>query len=137
VGGRAGGRGQGVRKAQAAAVTRVIVCGSRGWRDRERIAARLADCPSDTVVVHGAAKGADRIAHKEALKLGLLVEPHDYRRFISPTVAPGRAPLVRNSHMAALGADLCIAFWDGQSTGTQDMTRKAKARGIPVEVVAG
>jgi hypothetical protein len=113
---------------------RVIVCGSRKWRDRAAIIARLVQLPprDDTVVVHGGAKGADRIAHQEAQKLGLLVEVHepDYE-----TYSAKRAPLIRNEAMAGLGADLCIAFWDGRSTGTQHMMTVASAAGIPVEVV--
>lgn len=40
---------------------RVIVCGSRNWNYRQIISDRLALLPpeDDTVVVHGAAKGAD------------------------------------------------------------------------------
>lgn len=111
---------------------RVIVCGSRKWRDRDKIVARLADLPGDTVVVHGNAAGADRIAHQEAQKLGLLVEPHpaDWRQY-----GKAAGPM-RNEDMAAVGADLCIAFWDGTSAGTADMIRRADRRGIPVEVVA-
>lgn len=113
---------------------RVIVCGSRTWQDRGAIADRLFDLPP-CVVVHGDAPGADRIAAQEAQKLGLLVEPHNYRKFISNTCSPKRAPLVRNSHMASLGADLCIAFWKDGSSGTADMVRKAREAGIPVEEI--
>lgn len=112
---------------------RVIVCGSRKWRDRGRIVSRLADLPADTTIVHGGAPGADQIAHQEAQKLGLLVEVHipDY-----DTYSPKFAPLQRNAAMALLGADLCIAFWDGRSTGTSHMVAQARERGIPVEIVA-
>jgi hypothetical protein len=112
---------------------RVIVCGSRRWHDRERISSRLFDLPVHSVVVHGAAQGADRIAHQEAEKLGLLVEPWpaDWGSLGK------RAGLVRNTLMAASGADLCIAFWDGRYTGTAHMIDQAKAHGIPVEVVQG
>lgn len=122
---------------QVEALVRVIVCGSRRWRDRKRIIDRLADLPDpgSVTIVHGGAGGVDHIAHQEAQKLGLLVEEHDYRPFIGPDCAPKRAPLKRNEHMAALGADLCIAFWDGRSTGTAHMMGEARKRGIPVEVV--
>ncbi len=115
---------------------RVIVCGSRHWDDRERIAARLFDLSLvtdnlDCTIVHGACRGADRIAAQEAQKIGLLVEPHpaDWDRFGK------RAGYVRNAEMAAAGADLCIAFWDGLSEGTGHMMRLALEQGIPVEVV--
>jgi hypothetical protein len=109
----------------------VIVCGSRRWRDRAAIASRLFDLPTDSIVVHGGAQGADRIAKQEAQKLGLLVEEHP-----AEWGSLGkRAGLIRNAHMASLGADLCIAFWDGRSTGTAHMMEEARKRGIPVEVI--
>jgi hypothetical protein len=112
-------------------VTRIIVCGSRRWQDRDRIADRLFDCPTDTTIVHGNARGADRIAHQEAQKLGLLVESHpaDWERHGK------RAGVIRNEEMADLGAELCIAFWDGSSKGTEHMISAARMRGIPVETV--
>jgi len=109
---------------------RVIVCGSRYWQDREAIANRLFDLPTHSVIVHGAAKGADRIAGQEAEKLGLLVEEHpadwDYHG--------RRAGFIRNERMAMLGADLCLAFWDGRSSGTAMMVDLAEKHGIPLEL---
>lgn len=110
--------------------TRVIVCGSRKWTDRDQIAHRLSELPSDTIVVHGGAKGADSIAGHEALKLGFLVECH-------PALwdEEGRgAGFIRNERMAKLGADLCLAFWDGRSRGTADMVDRAEKHGIPLEL---
>ncbi len=112
-------------------MTRIIVCGSRGWTDRERVADRLFDVPTDATIVHGDTKGADRLAHQEAEKLGLLVEPHpaDWDKH-----GKGAGPY-RNTEMAKLGADLCIAFWDGRSRGTLDMIQRAVLFSIPVDVV--
>lgn len=115
------------------AASRVIVCGSRHWNDRKKIADRLFELPPHaTTIVHGGARGADRIAGQEAEKLGLLVEVHkpDYERW-----SKKYAPIERNQRMADLGADLCIAFWKDGSSGTRDMIERAKERGIPVEVV--
>jgi hypothetical protein len=112
---------------------RVLVCGSRNWHDRDRISARLAQLPGadDTVIVHGNARGADRLAGEEANKLGLLVEvcPADWERHGK------QAGIIRNEQMAAAGADLCIAFWDGRSTGTFDMMKRATTHGIPLDIV--
>lgn len=116
----------------------MIVCGSRRWHRRDVIADRLHELVvergwrfPDPVIVHGAARGADRLAAEEAGKAGLLVEAHpaDWERYGK------RAGLVRNEEMAALGADLCIAFWDGLSTGTRDMLDRAAKHGIPTEIV--
>lgn len=123
---------------------RVIVCGSRDWNERQVISDRLAELPrvGDTVVVHGAARGVDRMAGQEADKLGLLTDPYpadwdgypadaeEFKRFGKK--GAGRK---RNEYMAYLGADLCIAFWDGTSTGTRDMVDRATAHGIPVEIL--
>lgn len=112
---------------------RIIVCGSRRWRDRARIEQWLSTLPDpgSVTIVHGNAGGADRIAHQEAQKAGLLVEPHpaDWERYGK------RAGLIRNHQMAELGADSCVAFWDGQSTGTKHMIDEATRRGIPVEII--
>ena len=116
---------------------RIIITGSREWPQvylpelRRRIADRLFDLPVTSTIVHGNARGVDRTAHQEAEKLGLLVEPHpaDWER-------NGKAAgHIRNAHMALLGADLCIAFWDGSSNGTAGMIECAKAKGIEVEEV--
>ena len=113
---------------------RIIVTGSREWKHpnaaRQAIADRLFDVPVESVIVHGAARGADRFAHQEAEKLGLLVEPHpaDWSKGKS-------AGLQRNEEMAKLGADLCIAFWNGQSTGTRHMIEMAEKYGIETEEV--
>lgn len=111
--------------------TRVIVCGSRDWKDRAKIATRLRALPANTIVVHGNARGADRIAHQEARKLRLAVEPHpaNWDRY-GRTAGP-----IRNKEMADAGADLCIAFWDGQSAGTNNMIEQATKAGIPVEII--
>lgn len=115
---------------------RVIVCGSRRWHDREAISERLGAlvhefAPDYPVIVHGGARGADRIAGEEALKHGLLVEEHQaWWQGHGKAAGP-----IRNEEMAALGADRCIAFWDGRSTGTADMIARARKRAIPVEIV--
>ena len=116
---------------------RIIVCGSRGWTDRKRIADRLFDCPVTSTIVCGynperdTPKGADRLAYQEAQKLGLLVEPHpaEWEKYGKS------AGFRRNEEMAGLGAILCIAFWDGRSNGTKDMMERAERYGIPVEEI--
>lgn len=113
-----------------ATAMRVIVCGSRDWTDREAIADRLFRLPPGSTIVHGNAKGADRIAGQEGQKLGHLIEEHpaDWETHGK------RAGYLRNAHMASLGADLCLAFWDGRSRGTSDMVDRAETHGIPIEL---
>lgn len=121
---------------------RIIICGSRSWTDRELIESRFYDLARairrptaaywpTIVIVHGNARGADRIAHQEALKAGFIVEPHpaDWDTYGK------KAGFIRNEEMAKLGADLCIAFWDGTSNGTRHMVDRALAHGIDVEII--
>ena len=120
---------------------RVLVTGSRDWSDpnaaRKMISDRLFDLalesgdPSSIVIVHGAARGADRFAHQEAQKAGLLVEPHpaDWERHGKS------AGFRRNAEMVSLGADLCLAFWNGKSNGAKHTIDLARNAGIPVEVI--
>lgn len=121
---------------------RVIVTGSREWSDpnaiRAKISDRLCDLPGDTLIVVGydeendRPKGVDRFAYQEAQKLGLALETHpaEWERF-------GKgAGFRRNTEMAQLGAELCLAFHNGRSSGTKHMIEQAEKYGIPVEIVS-
>lgn len=112
---------------------RILVAGSRSWKDRETIRAALERARGmlgdETVLVHGACPtGADAIASRIWRSWGLPVEAHpaDWARH-------GRAagPL-RNQQMVLAGADLCLAFPLGASPGTRGCMRLAKAAGIPL-----
>lgn len=113
---------------------RVIVCGSREWSDADAVLGALSSLPLDTVIVHGAGRGADSLAEQAARDLGLATEPHpaNWARF-------GRsAGPRRNGDMTAVGADLCLAFrLEGPSPGTDDMIRRCRAAGIPVRLTEG
>lgn len=110
---------------------RVIVTGSRGWQDWPTIAHRLGQLPAHSTIVHGGAKGADQMAARCASRLGLEVEPHlaDWEMY------GNSAGYRRNKDMALRGADLCLAFWDGDSPGTRQMIGVCREQGIPVEII--
>ena len=113
---------------------RIIVCGGRGYTDRQRIREVLDEymppAPFDEpTIVHGAARGADLTAADVALREGFWVEAHPARWKRDGKAA---GPL-RNEEMARLGADLCIAFPGG--AGTEDMIRRCINHGIPVRRV--
>jgi hypothetical protein len=114
---------------------RIIVCGSRDWNDRNAIRCALVattlDAYEETIVVHGGARGADAFAHEVAGEMGFVREVHE-AEWNSNGKAAGP---IRNEEMAKLGADLCLAFWDGQSRGTLDMIQRATRHGIPVRIV--
>lgn len=114
-------------------VSRLLVTGSRNHRDESLIRAALTlagrKLGRDTVLVHGAAPGADSIAARIWRRWALPTEPHP----ADWTGPHGRgAGHARNAKMVALGADLCLAFPLDGSRGTWDCVRRARDAGIPV-----
>lgn len=112
---------------------RILVTGSRDWTSYHVIRRALTD-HGPGLVVHGAARGADTIADTIAGSLGWPTEPHpaEWDRY-----ATGAAGPIRNSAMVGLGADVCLAFPLGRSSGTYDCARKAARAGIPVVLYLG
>lgn len=110
----------------------VLVCGSRNWADESRIADRLAEfaVEDEVVVLHGDARGADRMAARIAWRYGFAVRafPADWSRY------GRRAGVVRNLAMLDERPDIVLAFQLNGSSGTQHTIDVARARGIPVEV---
>jgi len=114
---------------------RVLVCGDRNWIDGALIfeALRVEHFGLDTVVVDGAARGADSLGHAAALELGLQTErfPANWTRY-----GRGAGP-IRNQQMLDGGLDLVMAFHDdlAHSKGTAHMVRIARKAGIAVRVI--
>jgi len=111
----------------------VLICGDRFWSDRQAIRRRLAQLPKDTIILHGAASGADTIAGEEATKLGLTV-----KQFPANWNKHGRAAgPIRNRQMLDHKPNLVIAFHNdlSKSKGTKDTVQEAIKRGIPTYVV--
>lgn len=82
-----------------------------------------------SVVVSGAARGADTAGEEWAEANGIPVEsmPASWNEH-------GKAAgAIRNAEMAR-NADALIALWDGESPGTRDMIERAKAHGLRIYV---
>lgn len=119
---------------------RILVTGSREFDDYAticteigRVMTRLiaADGPYPrVVVVHGAARGADKLAEQAARAFGMATEAHP-----ADWEAHGKsAGFRRNAEMVALGADLALAFYKqgAGNKGTDHCARLAEKAGIPV-----
>lgn len=108
---------------------KVLVCGSRDWTDHHAILnALIRHAPLK--IMHGAARGADRIAAD-------LAELHDIeaQAFLADWEHYGkRAGILRNLQMLNAQPNLVIAFQCNGSCGTQHTIDEAQRRGIPVEV---
>ena len=109
-------------------IRRIIVCGSRGYQNRERVWQVLDEYVDDdpTIVTGACGTGADRFAIEAGYGLGLEVETHpaEWDKY------GNAAGPIRNRYMGALGAELLIAFGEGR--GTNHMVSVAESREIPV-----
>jgi hypothetical protein len=118
---------------------KILITGSRKWTDAEMIEHALRQ-RRHTVVYHGGARGADKIADAVARKLGIEVIPFPVDVGIDgPWPMAGRN---RNERMlrAALadGVDVVLVFkddfnWRLDKGGTEHMVKIALAAGIPCE----
>jgi len=116
---------------------KVLVCGSRSWRDYERIAYYLSGFPRGTEFIHGdASAGADALAKRAAREQGYKQTPFPARWQREDGTFDKGAGFARNLEMLYEQPDLVVAFWDGSSHGTKHTITEARKRGIPVEVVS-
>lgn len=111
-------------------IKRIIVCGGRDFTDRELLEGTLDAIMGrwgDMMLIHGAARGADRMASNWAFARGIPQWhfPADWKRY-----GKGAGPM-RNQQMLDEGnPSLVVAFPGGD--GTADMVRRAKAAGVAV-----
>lgn len=111
------------------------MCGGRAYADAERMRQVLDEIHEATPIsqiIHGAARGADTIAHRWAQqqpRVAVWPFPADW-------AANGKAAgPMRNARMLAEGKpELVLAFPGGK--GTEDMVARARGAGIEVREVA-
>ena len=111
---------------------RILICGSRYFRDAKRIFHYLSSVPKDTIVIEGEARGADTIVWVCCEILGL-----EYMQFPADWAAYHKAAGVkRNQEMLEQGKpDLVLFYHDNldESRGTIDMITRTDRAGIHVE----
>src|SRR5688572_10995305 len=108
-----------------------LICGGRDFDDQEMfdqvMRSMIADLGMPDVIVHGDARGADRMADAWADRFFIPRRPYaakweEHRRAAGP---------IRNQEMIDMEhPDLCLAFPGG--SGTADMIGKAFKAGIRV-----
>jgi len=121
-------------KPENRAPLRVLVTGSREWRDKTPIYEALDELAAraDVTVVHGACpRGADTWASLWArMDSRATNEPHP----ANWKQRGASAGFIRNSAMVRLGADLCLAFIRNESNGATHCATEAERAGIPTVV---
>lgn len=125
---------------------RVLVTGSREWRDREMVFSALDtfhEVNGITAIIEGCARGADHFA-EEWSRERLGKEPEHYPAPWDLCRSQGRpkaAGPIRNSQMLREGEpELVVAFHDDLAGaiggGTSDMVHKARRANVQVVVVS-
>jgi hypothetical protein len=113
---------------------KVIIAGSRDFDSYELVKDKFLEfseyIDSEFEIISGGARGADRLGEKLAKELGMSVQ-----QFIPDWNGPkGKsAGHIRNAEMANVG-DILLAFWDGESRGTEGMIDLANKKGLAVSV---
>ena len=110
---------------------KVLVCGSRNFKDKELMEDVLKQWDI-CEIIEGEARGADTLAREYAERHGLDVLPfpakwNEYGKAAGP---------IRNAQMLTEGKpDLVIAFRGPNSRGTQNMIEQARKAGIETKVI--
>lgn len=107
----------------------ILITGGRDFYDQEMVFKTLDEIHSKSsisLVIHGAAKGADSLANQWAVDRSVPVDAcrPDWKRF-------GRAAgVIRNKTMLDKSPDLLVAFPGGR--GTADMVQRARKVGLKI-----
>jgi len=115
---------------------RVIIAGTRDFSDYGLLKTKCDNILFDKskacniTVVSGTARGADRLGERYARERGYRLKcfPADWDR------DGNAAGPIRNAKMAD-NADALIAFWDGNSRGTQNMIETATEKNLAVRII--
>jgi len=112
---------------------KVIISGSRSFNDYDLLKKEtktFLEGLDEVEVVSGASFGADKLGEKFAMEMN-----YDIKRFPANWDLHGRSAGVKRNYQMACYANSLIAFWDGKSSGTADMIKIARKRGLTVKVV--
>lgn len=111
-----------------------LVTGDRDWTNIEIIADEMSSWASDTILIHGDARGADRIARACAETFGMEHRAYPYISVLGFAGGPAR-----NRQMLRENPDVVeiVAFHDDilNSKGTKDMLKVGRDAGIPCRLI--
>lgn len=105
---------------------KVAIIGSRSLKIRDFTKFLPANT---TEIVSGGARGIDLCARNYAITHGIKLTEFlpDYKTF-------GKiAPLLRNNQIVEY-SDMVLGFWDGKSTGTANVIKRCRNKGVPFKL---
>mgnify|MGYP006359556427 CR=1 FL=1 len=116
-------------------MTNIVIAGSRTFGNYDLLSKVVKQVITregitNPIIISGGARGADELGERFAYdnNLHCRVFPAQWNKYGKS------AGYRRNVEMASI-SHLCIAFWDGESRGTQHMINICRERGIKVYVV--
>jgi hypothetical protein len=111
---------------------KLAIIGSRSFTDYNKLKEILKPYRAKvTLVVSGAARGADSLGEKWAKEYNIqtLIFPADWNTHGK------RAGFIRNEDIIK-NCDGCIAFWDGQSSGTKHSLYLCEKYNKPCKIIS-
>lgn len=112
---------------------KLAVVGTRTFNDYKKLEQKIAELAvfhDIERIVTGDAPGADALALRWAKKNG-----YPFTKYVADWNQFGKAAGPMRNQIIVNNADMLLAFWDGVSTGTADSIKKAKKKGIKVEIM--
>ena len=110
---------------------KVLVCGSRTAKSSKPLYDFLdALVPRPTLIISGTAAGGDIFGEIWAYSRKVPIKrfPADWKRY-------GKSAGFRRNLEMLDEAEMVVAYWDGQSRGTQHTITEGQKRGLRVEIV--
>lgn len=110
---------------------KVIIAGSRDFNDYEtlkKVCDFMLSRQDEVEIVSGTARGADQLGERYAMERGYSIKQ------FSPDWSKGKSAGFRRNEDMGRYADALIAFWDGNSKGTEHMINFAKKLGLKVKI---
>lgn len=109
---------------------KLIIAGGREFNDYWLLCHKLDKLlvntkKSDILIISGGATGADSLGEKYAIERGIRYVVEEAQWTLPNGKKDYSAGHKRNCKMASMATHL-VAFWDGKSTGTEDMISIAK-----------
>lgn len=103
-------------------MTKAAIIGSRGFTDYEAVK-NFLEGRNLTQIISGGARGADFLAKKYALenKIDYLEFPAQWDKF-------GKSAGYKRNIDIIDACEVCIAFWDGKSKGTEHSLNLAREK---------
>ena len=113
---------------------KLCVIGSRTITDKDLIARKIDDV-APLVILSGGAKGVDTLAKEYAYEKSIdFIEFLPYHLLDQRVEFSSKYFFVRNKQMID-NADMLLAFWDGESKGTQHGIKYAQKKNVPYVVI--